>query len=134
VTHVYSSPYLQPVPGSQHGYDVVDHRRVNEELGGEGGHLRFCASLQAAGLGQVLDLVPNHMAIQSSHNEWWWDVLENGASSLYAHYFDVDWEPPEEKLRNKILLPVLPDHYGRVLEAGGDGAGPGRRVPHASHR
>ena len=119
VSHVYSSPYLQPVPGSEHGYDVVDHRKVNDELGGEAGHARFCAALQAAGLGQVLDLVPNHMAILGSHNEWWWDVLENGPSSLYAHYFDVDWEPPEEKLRNKILLPILPDHYGRVLEEGG---------------
>lgn len=118
VSHIYTSPYLQAVPGSTHGYDVTDPRRVNEELGGEEGHAGFCAALGTAKLGQVLDLVPNHMAIKGPENEWWWDVLENGPSSLYAHYFDVDWEPPEEKLRNQILLPVLPDHYGRVLEEG----------------
>lgn len=118
VSHLYASPYLQAVPGSTHGYDVTDPRKVNEELGGEAGHARFCAALGAAGMGQVLDLVPNHMAIRGPENEWWWNVLENGPSSLFARYFDVDWEPPEEKLRNQILLPVLPDHYGRVLEEG----------------
>ena len=117
VSHLYSSPYLQAAPGSVHGYDVIDHSRVNAELGGEEGHARMCAALGAHELGQVLDIVPNHMAIVGG-NRWWWDVLENGPSSQYASYFDVDWDPPEAKLRNTVLMPILGDHYGRVLEAG----------------
>ncbi|HVE45471.1 MAG TPA: malto-oligosyltrehalose synthase [Acidimicrobiales bacterium] len=118
VTHLYASPYLQAAPGSTHGYDVVDHSKVNVELGGSDGHSRMCAALAQAGLGQILDIVPNHMAIGTWDNSWWWDVLENGPSSIYASYFDVDWDPPEAKLRNTVLLPILGDHYGRVLEAG----------------
>ncbi|HUR17307.1 MAG TPA: malto-oligosyltrehalose synthase [Acidimicrobiales bacterium] len=118
VTHLYASPYLQAAPGSTHGYDVVDHSQVNRELGGGDGHRRMCAALAGAGLGQILDIVPNHMAIGTRENSWWWDVLENGPSSMYASYFDVDWDPPEAKLRNTVLLPILGDHYGRVLEAG----------------
>jgi (1->4)-alpha-D-glucan 1-alpha-D-glucosylmutase len=117
VSHLYASPYLQAAAGSTHGYDVIDHSRVNAELGGEAGHERMCAALGEAGLGQVLDIVPNHMAIVGG-NRWWWDVLENGPSSQYASYFDVDWDPPEAKLRNTVLMPILGDHYGRVLEAG----------------
>jgi (1->4)-alpha-D-glucan 1-alpha-D-glucosylmutase len=118
VSHVYCSPYLQAAPGSRHGYDVVDPGRVNEELGGPAAHARFCAALRRHGLGQILDVVPNHMAIGTARNRWWWDVLENGPSSRYAAYFDVDWDVPEERFRNVILLPVLGDQYGRVLEAG----------------
>ena len=118
VSHVYSSPYLQAAPGSMHGYDVVDHRSVNEELGGAAAHGRFTAKLREVGLGQVLDIVPNHMAISGSRNRWWWDVLENGPVSRYANYFDIDWQSPEEKLRNKVTVPVLGRHYGRVLAAG----------------
>jgi (1->4)-alpha-D-glucan 1-alpha-D-glucosylmutase len=117
VSHVYASPYLQAAPGSTHGYDVVDHTRVNVELGGEDAHERMGAAFGANGLGQVLDIVPNHMAI-TAENAWWTDVLENGPASRYAAYFDVDWDPPESRLRNRVLLPVLGDHYGRVLEAG----------------
>ncbi len=117
VSHVYCSPYLQAAAGSTHGYDVVDHRRVNSELGGLDAHARLCAELRRIGLGQVLDIVPNHMAI-TGENAWWRDVLENGPASRYARYFDVDWDPPESKLRNTLLLPILGDHYGRVLEAG----------------
>jgi (1->4)-alpha-D-glucan 1-alpha-D-glucosylmutase len=117
VSHLYASPYLQAAPGSTHGYDVIDHSRVNDELGGAAGHQRMCEALGEAGLGQVLDIVPNHMAIVGG-NRWWWDVLENGPSSQYASYFDVDWDPPEAKLRNTVLMPILGDHYGRVLEAG----------------
>ena len=119
VSHVYCSPYLQAAPGRMHGYDVVDYHHINEELGGEEGHRRFCQALEEAGLGQILDIVPNHMAITGSHNAWWWDILENGPVSRYAPYFDVEWNPPEEKLRNKMLLPVLGERYGRAL-AGGD--------------
>jgi (1->4)-alpha-D-glucan 1-alpha-D-glucosylmutase len=118
ISHLYSSPVLQAAPGSRHGYDVVDHSRVNRELGGEQGHARLCRALGANGLGQVLDIVPNHMAIAGQHNRWWWDVLENGRSSRYATYFDVAWDPPERELRDTILMPILGDHYGRVLEAG----------------
>ncbi|HUS61828.1 MAG TPA: alpha-amylase family glycosyl hydrolase, partial [Acidimicrobiales bacterium] len=117
VSHVYASPYLQAAPGSAHGYDVVDHGTVNVELGGAAGHARFCGALGDAGLGQILDIVPNHMAV-TPENAWWTDVLENGPSSRYASYFDVDWDPPEAKLRNTVLLAALGDHYGRVLEAG----------------
>ena len=118
ITHVYSSPYLQAAPESMHGYDVVDHQRVNEELGGAEAHERFCKTLGENGLGQVLDIVPNHMAI-GSQNRFWWDVLENGASSRYASFFDIDWNPQEERLRDKVLVPILADQYGRVLESGG---------------
>ncbi len=118
VSHLYASPYLQAASGSTHGYDVVDPTQLNRELGGAEGHARLCDALGAAGLGQVLDVVPNHMAITGRDNAWWWDVLENGPSSVYAIYFDVDWDPPESKLRNTVLLPILGDHYGRILEAG----------------
>jgi (1->4)-alpha-D-glucan 1-alpha-D-glucosylmutase len=117
ISHVYSSPYLQAAPGSMHGYDVVDHQRVNEELGGEQGHQEFCRRLGELGMGQVLDIVPNHMAI-GPRNSYWWDVLENGQSSRYATWFDIDWQSAEVKLQNKILIPVLGDQYGKVLAAG----------------
>ncbi len=118
VSHAYSSPYLQAAPGSRHGYDVVDHHKVNEELGGSEAYDRFCRRLGECHLGQILDIVPNHMAISGRRNRLWWDVLENGPSSRYASYFDVDWQPQEEKLRNKTLVPILGDHYGRVLNRG----------------
>jgi maltooligosyltrehalose synthase len=118
VSHLYCSPYLQAAAGSTHGYDVVDPTRVSEELGGEAGHQRLCLALAEHGLGQILDVVPNHMAITGPDNRWWWDVLENGPASRYADTFDVDWAPREERLRNLVLLPILDNHYGRVLEAG----------------
>ncbi len=118
ISHIYCSPYLQAASGSTHGYDVVDPTRVNAELGGEPGHQEMLNALERASLGQVLDLVPNHMAISGRENPWWWDVLENGPSSPYAAYFDVDWESSEDRWPNRMLLPVLGDHYGRVLEAG----------------
>jgi (1->4)-alpha-D-glucan 1-alpha-D-glucosylmutase len=118
VSHAYLSPVLQAAPGSTHGYDVVDHSRPSEALGGAAGHDRLVAALRAVGLGQVLDIVPNHMAITGPENGWWWDVLEHGQSSRWAGHFDVTWDPPEEKLRNTVLLPILGDHYGRVLDRG----------------
>lgn len=118
ISHLYCSPYLQAAPGSTHGYDVVNPHQVNKELGGPEAHAQFVATLKENGLGQVLDIVPNHMAIGGKENPWWWDVLENGPSSRYAGYFDMEWDPPEAKLRNLVLLPVLGDHYGRILERG----------------
>ena len=115
ISHFYSSPYLQAAPGSKHGYDVVDHHKVNEELGGSEAHDRFSKRLGECHLGQVLDIVPNHMAISGRNNRLWWDVWENGPSSRYAPYFDINWRSNDEKLRNKMLVPVLGDHYGRAL-------------------
>ena len=117
ISHVYCSPYLQAASGSTHGYDVVDPQAVNEELGGEEGHSRFCGALEALDLGQVLDIVPNHMAA-GQENKYWWDVLENGPSSRFAAWFDINWNSAEVKLQNKVLIPVLGDQYGRILSAG----------------
>ncbi|MGI4756848.1 MAG: malto-oligosyltrehalose synthase [Janthinobacterium lividum] len=117
ISHVYSSPYLQAGEGSMHGYDVVDHHSVNSELGGEAAHIRFSKRLGELGLGQVLDIVPNHMSVDRQ-NRIWWDVLENGTSSRFASFFDIDWNSAEEKLRDKVLMPVLGDQYGRVLSRG----------------
>src|SRR3954469_11913291 len=117
VSHLYASPCLKAVPGSKHGYDVVDPTRVNPELGGEEGHGRLLRALAVHGLGHVLDIVPNHLAA-ARDNPWWWEVLESGASSVRAPFFDVDWDAPESRFKGVILLPVLGDHYGRVLERG----------------
>src|SRR5262245_12442979 len=113
VSHAYLSPVLTAASGSQHGYDVIDHDRVNPELGGEAAHARMCAALGAQGIGQLLDIVPNHMAIVAG-NRLWWDVLENGPSSHYAAFFDVDWESGEDI---RTLLPILGEHYIDELRA-----------------
>jgi (1->4)-alpha-D-glucan 1-alpha-D-glucosylmutase len=118
ISHLYLSPCLQATAGSAHGYDVVDPTRINEELGGQAAFDRLVEAVRGRGMGLVIDIVPNHMAIGSRRNAWWWDVLENGPCSLYAEHFDVDWDHPEARLKQKVLLPVLGDHYGRVLEAG----------------
>jgi (1->4)-alpha-D-glucan 1-alpha-D-glucosylmutase len=118
VSHAYLSPYLQAAEHSTHGYDVVDPSRVNRELGGKGAHARMVAQLRAQNLGQIVDVVPNHMAIDTPENRFWWDLLEHGPHSRYAEYFDIDWRPPESRLRDKVLRPILADHYGRVLESG----------------
>ena len=114
VSHVYTSPYLQAARGSQHGYDVVDHSHVNDELGSEQAHARMSELLADRGLGQLIDLVPNHMAIGTADNAWWWDVLENGRSSRYASYFDVDWHAGEDA-DNRILLPILAQRYADAV-------------------
>ena len=117
ISHVYCSPYLQAAPGSLHGYDVINHQKVNEELGGESGHQRFCSRLASLRLGQILDIVPNHMAIGPGNRNWW-DVLENGPSSRFATWFDIDWHSSEVRLQKKVLIPVLGDQYGRALATG----------------
>ena len=116
IDHLYCSPSFQAAPGSTHGYDVVDHSKVNRELGGECAYARMCDALERCGMRHMLDIVPNHMAIDRE-NPWWWDVLENGPSSAYAMFFDVDWEPPERRIHNVVLMPVLEDQYGVLLEA-----------------
>jgi (1->4)-alpha-D-glucan 1-alpha-D-glucosylmutase len=114
ISHVYCSPYMQAAKGSMHGYDVVDQQQVNQELGGEEAHLQFVHTLKELDLGQLLDIVPNHMATGPG-NRFWWDVLENGPSSRFAEWFDIDWNSAEVKLQNKVLIPVLGDQYGHVL-------------------
>ncbi len=118
VSHVYLSPALQAAPGSTHGYDVVDHSHASEELGGEEGFRAMVDAFHAAGLGVVLDVVPNHMAAALPQNRWWWDVLENGHASFWANFFDIDWDPPESTLRNRVLLPILAERYGRTVAGG----------------
>ncbi len=118
VSHVYASPVFRARPGSAHGYDVLDHSEVNPELGGEDALRALAASLAEHGMGLILDLVPNHMCIASPENRGWADVLENGPSSPWASFFDIDWSPPKEDLRDKVLLPILGEQYGRVLENG----------------
>jgi (1->4)-alpha-D-glucan 1-alpha-D-glucosylmutase len=117
ITHLYASPILQAAPGSTHGYDVVNHQAVNPELGGSRGLDALSDALQAAGLGLLLDVVPNHMGIEQG-NALWMDVLENGPSSFHARSFDIDWDPVKEELKDKVLLPVLGDQYGQSLERG----------------
>lgn len=117
ITHVYASPYLRAQAGSVHGYDVCQHDQLNPEVGSVDDYLAFVAALQEHGIGQVLDVVPNHMAA-SSANPWWSDILENGPSSPYAHYFDIDWQPVKDELAGRVLLPILGEQYGEVLESG----------------
>lgn len=117
ISHVYTSPVLAARAGSPHGYDLVDPQRLNPELGTERQFRELGAALRARGMGLIVDFVPNHMAA-STENRWWCDVLENGASSLYAEYFDIEWQPPKEALHDKVLLPILGAQYGEVLERG----------------
>ena len=118
VSHVYCSPVLRARAGSTHGYDVVAHDEINPELGGLEGFERFCEALRAHGMGQLLDLVPNHMGVLGADNAWWMDVLENGPASAYSRHFDIDWHPVNRELEGKVLVPVLGDHYGALLDRG----------------
>ncbi|WPB74741.1 malto-oligosyltrehalose synthase [Archangium violaceum] len=117
VTDVYCSPYLKASPGSTHGYDCVDHKQLNPEVGSPEEHAAFCSTVREHRMGQVLDVVPNHMGIET-FNPLWFDVLENGPSSVYARFFDIDWSSVKDELEGKVLLPVLGDQYGVVLERG----------------
>lgn len=118
VSHCYASPYLRARPGSTHGYDIIDHHALNPEIGSGADFEHFSATLRQHGMGQILDIVPNHMGVMGSDNAWWLDVLENGPAAIHGAYFDIDWEPFKEELRGKVLLPTLGDHYGVVLENG----------------
>jgi (1->4)-alpha-D-glucan 1-alpha-D-glucosylmutase len=117
VSHVYASPILEARAGSAHGYDIVHHNRVNPEIGTEEEFLNLTRELAAHGMGLILDIVPNHMGVGTT-TPWWRDVLENGRTSAYADFFDIDWEPLKPELRNKLLLPLLGAQYGQVLEDG----------------
>jgi (1->4)-alpha-D-glucan 1-alpha-D-glucosylmutase len=120
VTDVYASPYLKARSGSAHGYDIANPNSLNPEIGTEDHFRAFVVELQARGMGQVLDTVPNHMGIGDVKNVWWQDVLENGPSSVYADFFDIDWSPPGADVQDtdKVVLPILGHQYGLVLENG----------------
>ncbi len=117
VSHLYLSPILAAVPGSTHGYDVVDHERINPELGGDVGWAALVAAAHARNIGLVVDIVPNHMAVHPMNRQWW-DVLRRGRRSRYATWFDIFWENGSDAVPDRLLLPVLPDHYGAALTDG----------------
>ncbi len=118
VTHCYASPILKARGGSVHGYDIVDHNQINPEIGTEEEFRALAGELKAHGMGLILDTVPNHMGIGPGSNPWWQDVLENGRASAHADFFDIDWQPLKEELRDKVLIPILGSTYGDELESG----------------
>lgn len=118
VSHCYTSPFFKARPGSSHGYDVVDPNQFNPEIGDEAAFRAFVGILTEYGLSLLVDVVPNHMEVMGGGNLWWLDVLENGPASMHASFFDIDWFPLKRSLRNRLLVPVLGDQYGRELEAG----------------
>ena len=118
ISHAYASPYFQAGAESMHGYDITDHNKLNAAIGSREDYDAWVGELQAHGMGQIVDFVPNHMGINDPQSVWWQDVLENGPSSLYAPYFDIDWRPLKSDLHEKVLIPILGDQYGRVLERG----------------
>src|SRR5438105_8024300 len=118
ISDAYASPYFQAGAESLHGYDITDHNKFNAAIGSREDYDAWIAELHAHSMGQIADFVPNHVGINDPQNVWWQDVLENGPSSLYAPYFDIDWRPLKTDLHDKVLLPILGDQYGRVLERG----------------
>lgn len=118
VSHAYLSPILAAQPGSTHGYDTVDHTRINPELGSADAFAALARALHAEGLGVILDFVPNHMGVGGAHNGLWLDVLRHGPASSYADWFDIDWDPPRPDLKGKLLLPFLGSSLRDALEQG----------------
>lgn len=118
ITHLYASPFLKARPGSLHGYDVVDHDRLNPELGGEEGFARLSAALKQNDIGLILDFVPNHMGVGYADNVWWLDVLEWGQRSPYAASFDIAWDGIPHRRHPGVLAPILARPYGEVLQSG----------------
>jgi len=117
ISDLYTSPIFEARPGSTHGYDVMRHDRLNPELGAEAGFDQLADRVKRAGMGLLLDIVPNHMGV-GENSGWWRDVLENGRSSRYAEYFDIDWNPLKPDMQGKLLLPILGKQYGEELETG----------------
>ncbi|KPW39226.1 Maltooligosyl trehalose synthase [Pseudomonas amygdali pv. mellea] len=118
ISHIYASPLLKARAGSMHGYDVVDPTVINPELGGEPALLRLVSALREHGMGLILDIVSNHMAVGGADNPWWLDLLEWGRRSPYAEFFDIQWNSPDPLLEGQLLLPFLSSDYGTVLQAG----------------
>ena len=118
ISHVYASPLMEARPGSTHGYDIVNHNRLNPEVGGEDEFRSLVTALHERGMGLIVDFVPNHMGIGGRENAWWRDVLEWGENSPYAAFFDINWQPGRSDMEGRVLLPVLGDQYGVILENG----------------
>jgi len=118
ISDIYASPYFKAHEGSLHGYDILDQNSLNPEVGTEDEYDEMIVELKQRHMGQILDIVPNHMCIEGQGNAYWMDVLENGPSSTYASFFDIDWHPVKQELENKVLIPILGDQYGTVLENG----------------
>ena len=118
ISHVYASPFTKARKGSTHGYDVVDHTKFNQELGGEAGFARLSDALKQNDLGLILDFVPNHVGVHFADNPWWLDVLEWGQTSPHAVSFDIDWDLLPYRARGGVLLPILGSSYGQALERG----------------
>jgi len=118
ISDIYASPYFKASKGSLHGYDILDQNSLNPEVGSKDEYEALVGELKQWGMGQILDIVPNHMCIEGQGNAYWMDVLENGPSSPYARFFDIDWSPAKKELKNKILIPILGGQYGAVLENG----------------
>src|SRR6202045_3989291 len=99
ISDIYSSPFFRSRPDSDHGYDVTNHNELNPSIGTRADLDAMVVALNERGMGQIADFVPNHMGITDPQNEWWMDVLENGPSSRFAQFFDIDWDPLKEELR-----------------------------------
>jgi (1->4)-alpha-D-glucan 1-alpha-D-glucosylmutase len=118
ISHIYASPFLKARPGSTHGYDIIDHNQINPEIGTMEDLIALSDRLKRRGMGLVLDFVPNHMSVGGKDNAWWLDVLEWGQASPYAAFFDINWRSHRPDLAGKVLLPLLGDQYGAILEKG----------------
>jgi (1->4)-alpha-D-glucan 1-alpha-D-glucosylmutase len=118
ISHLYASPFLKARKGSTHGYDIVDHTKLNPELGGEEGFERLSAALKENDIGLILDFVPNHVGVHFADNPWWLDVLEWGPASPHAVSFDIDWDMVPFRARGGVLLPIIGTSYGQALEGG----------------
>src|ERR1700751_3216325 len=118
ITHLYASPFMKARQGSAHGYDVVDHTKLNPELGGEAGFAKLSDALRAHDLGLILDFVPNHVGVHFADNPWWLDMREWGPASPHAGPFDIDWDQLPHRKRGGVLLPILGSAYGAALERG----------------
>src|SRR5688572_17163767 len=117
ISDCYASPLFRAGAQSTHGYDICCFEELNPTLGGLDGFRQFATAARERRLGLLLDMVPNHMGCALT-NQWWLDVLKHGPQSEYAQFFDIDWNPPTPGLQNKVLLPVLEDHYWKLLESG----------------
>src|SRR5258708_1742483 len=118
ISHIYASPLTEARPGSTHGYDIVNHARLNPEIGSPGDFAALVDTLHDHDLGLILDFVPNHMGVGGTDNAWWLDVLEWGQESPLAAYFDINWDAARPDLKGRVLLPLLGDQYGVILEQG----------------
>src|SRR5262245_30426869 len=116
VSHLYCSPFLRARAGSMHGYDIVDHQAIHPDIGTRAQFDALVGELERHGMSMLIDVVPNHMGVHGGDNAWWLDVLECGPASAYAEYFDIDWRSADPTLHGRVLLPILGDQYGLVLE------------------